>query len=376
MAKTQPLDPTRQPTNVKLDKYFNMTIKAQASDLHMKCGHSPKVRVNGKLRKTTAEALTVEKLEELIFEILTPMKKQYLLENGDIDFAYELDEANRFRINVFRQRGLLSLIARRISTAIPSFEGLLMPPAVKKIATNLEGLIIVAGPTGCGKSTTIAAMIDYINSTRACHIVTIEDPIEFLHKDKMASISQREIGIDVVDFGTSLKSLMRQDPDVILIGEMRDPETIMAAMSAAETGHLVFGTLHAKDTASAIQRTMDQFPPQERELARQTFSLTCKAILNQRLVPGMKDSATRVPVVEILLDNPSVRKLISEAREDELIGVIRNFMQDGMQDFTHSLLSLVQNDLVDIKVACEYAPNVDELRMLMKGIKSGGRGIL
>jgi twitching motility protein PilT len=293
-----------------------------------------------------------------------------------LDFAWQVGEMDRFRINIFRQRGGISMAARHITGNIPPFEHLHLPPIVEKIAESHEGLILVTGPTGSGKSTTIASMIDYINRTRACHIVTIEDPIEYLHRDQKAIVSQREIGVDVPDFTWALKSLVRQDPDVVLVGEMRDNETLTAAMRAAETGHLVFGTLHSINASQTIQRILDLYPQEERELARQTFALTIRGIVSQQLLPGLKKDAKRVPVVEVLLANPIVKKLISEARESDLPTVIRTCQKEGMVDFTESLRKLVDEEWVELKTAIQYAPNVEELKMALKGIRTTSSGIL
>jgi twitching motility protein PilT len=294
-----------------------------------------------------------------------------------LDFAYEVGLENRFRVNIFRQRTKISLVARRITSKIPEFETLNLPPVVMKIADMAhEGIILVTGPTGCGKSTTIASMIDHVNRTRSCHIVTVEDPLEFIHTDKKSIVSQREIGIDVPDYESALRSLMRQDPDVVLVGEMRDNATLTAAMRAAETGHLVFGTLHSASASQTIQRILDLYPQEERDLARQTFAMSIKAIISQVILPGLKPSAKRVPAVEILISNPSVKKLISEKRESDLDSVIRSCQNEGMQDFTESLRSLVEGEWIDLKVALQYAPNVEELKMALKGIRASAGSIL
>ena len=237
-------------------------------------------------------------------------------------------------------------------------------------------MILVTGPTGCGKSTTIASMIDHINRNRPCHIITIEDPIEFLHRDQKAIVSQREVGIDVPDYGSAMRSLMRQDPDVVLLGEIRDNETLTAAMRAAETGHLVFGTLHSVSASQTIQRILDLFPQEERDLARQTFALTIRAVISQQLLPGLKPDAKRIPAIEILIANPIVKKLISEQREADIPAVIRACQNEGMQDLTESLRKLVMEEWIEMKVALEYAPNVEELKMALKGIRTTTSGIL
>ena len=361
----------------EINKLFNATIKAGASDLHLKVGQPPKLRVHDGIRSTNAPVLTEEAVEKLVFEILSEKQKQFFMENGALDFAYQPSDTDRFRVNVFRQRTMVSLAARRITGSIPPFESLNLPSVVETIADETrDGLILVTGPTGSGKSTTIASMIDHINKTRSCHIVTIEDPLEFLHTDKKALVSQREIGIDVPDFEDALRSLMRQDPDVVLVGEMRDNETLTAAMRAAETGHLVFGTLHSASASQTIQRILDLFPQEERELARQTFAMTVRAIVSQVILPGLKKGASRVPAVEILIANPIVQKLISEGREGDLDSVIRACQNEGMQDFTESLRRLVADEWIDIKVGLEYAPNVEELKMALKGIRASSGTIL
>jgi twitching motility protein PilT len=238
------------------------------------------------------------------------------------------------------------------------------------------GLVLVVGPTGCGKTTTIASMIDHVNRTRSCHIVTVEDPIEYLFKDRKAIVSQREIGIDTEDYEQALKYLMRQDPDVVFIGEMRDARTVTAGMRAAETGHLVFGTMHSANASQAVHRLLDLFPPNERDLTRQTLSLTVKAIISQMLLPCLKEGVDRIPAVEILLANPSVRKLISEARETDLPSVIRACQEEGMQDLTGNLCELVKNGSIDPKDAYKFAPSVEELKMALKGIRTTAEGIL
>jgi twitching motility protein PilT len=219
-------------------------------------------------------------------------------------------------------------------------------------------------------------MIDHINRTRACHIITIEDPLEFLHVDRKAIVSQREIGIDVPDYDEALRSLMRQDPDVVLVGEIRDNETLTAGMRAAETGHLVFGTLHSVSASQTIQRILELFPQEERDLARQTFALTIRAVISQSLLPGIKKEVPRVPAIEILIANPIVKKLIAEEREADLQSVIRSCQNEGMQDFTESLRVLVEKEWIELKIALQYAPNVEELKMALKGIRTIASGIL
>lgn len=378
MTTGQPLDShIHTDKTPDIDKYFKAAVKAEASDLHLKVGMAPIMRISSKLKKTTGEVMTEEKIEELVFEIMSPKQRQYFMENGALDFAYQVGTTDRFRINAFRQRNFMSMSARRISSKIPPFEKLHLPPIVEKIADNThDGLVLVVGPTGCGKSSTIASMIDHINRTRATHIITIEDPLEFLHVDQKSIVSQREIGIDVPDYESALRSMMRQDPDVVLIGEMRDRETFTAAMRAAETGHLVFGTLHANNASQTIQRVLDLFPQEERELARATFALTIRAIISQQLLPGIRPDVPRVPAVEVLIRTPIIRKLISDQREADIPSAIRAGTGEGMLDFTESLRRLVEEEYADLKVAMEHAPNVEELKMAMKGIRASSSGIM
>ena len=298
-------DPAREP---ELDKFFRVAMKTHASDLHLKVGQTPKLRVYGQLKSTTGEVMTEETIERLVFEILTPSQKEAFMNTGTIDFAYGIADQERFRINVFRQRGLISLAARRVNTEIQTFQQLNLPPILEKICDKNQGLVLAVGPTGCGKTTTIVSMLDYINHTRSCHIITIEDPIEYLIKDQKAIVSQREIGIDVRDFEEALTYLMRQDPDVVCIAEMRDAKSVSAGMRAAETGHLVIGTMHSASATHAVQRLLDLFPQNERDLARQTLSIAINAIISQVLIPSIREGTDRIPVVEIILANPTTRK--------------------------------------------------------------------
>jgi len=362
-----------------LNKYFKAAIKMRVSDIHFKAGAPPRVRVRGDLRPLTGGPLTAEQIQEGIFELLTPRQRALYEERGAVDFAYDVGppgDADRFRVNAFQQRGKMSVAARRVSREIRNFESLNLPPSLAKIAELHQGLVLLAGITGSGKSTTIAAMIDYINERYPVHIVTIEDPIEYLFTDKKACINQREIGIDVEDFHTALKYLMREDPDVVLIGEMRDQETFSAALHAAETGHLVFGTIHASSAAQTISRLLDLFPEGSRRLVRQSLEFNLQAIICQKLIPSIKPGVPVVPAVEIMISNPAIRKLIREERDNEIIDVIRASYDAGMIDFTEHLRQLVVNGFIDHQTAYEAAPNPDELRMALKGIRAAAVGIL
>ena len=377
MATEQPISThTSLDHEPELHKFFRAAMKTQASDLHLKVGQPPKLRLFGQLKNTTGEIMTKEIIERLAFEILSPEQKEFFLKNGTLDFAHEIDSQHRFRTNIFRQRGMISLAARRVNTVIPPFEQLHLPPVLERIAQSPQGLVLVVGPTGCGKTTTIASMINHINRTRSCHIVTIEDPIEYLFRDDKAIVSQREIGIDVKDFDDALTYLMRQDPDVVFVGEMRDAKTVTAGMRAAETGHLVFGTMHSANASQAVHRLLDLFPQTERDLVRQTLSLALRAVVSQVLLASIKDGVDRIPAVEVLIANAATRKLISEEREADLPSVIRSCQHEGMQDLTENLCELVKNGSVDPKEAYRYAPNTEELKMALKGIRTTASGIL
>ena len=377
MAVEQPIDSLLSHEHEpEVNRFFRAAIKTRASDLHLKVGQPPKLRLLGELKKTTGEVITAKRMEELVFEILTPAQKEFFLEHGTIDFAHEVDGEHRFRTNVFRQRGMISLAARRVNTIVPPFEELHLPPTLEKICENRQGLVLVVGPTGCGKTTTIASMIDYINRTRSSHIVTIEDPIEYLFKDQKGIVSQREIGLDTKDYEEALMYLMRQDPDVVFVGEMRDARTVTAGMRAAETGHLVFGTMHSANASQAVHRLLDLFPQNERDLVRQALTLSIRAIISQVLLPCLKEGVDRIPAVEILISSAAARKLISDGREADLPSVIRSSAAEGMQDLTYNLCELVKAGLIDPKDAHKYAPNTEELKMALKGITTTASGIL
>ena len=377
MAEEQPISTTgSHEPDKQLDKYFMAAVENRASDLHLKVGHPPKLRIQGQLRDTSGEVLNQERIEELVFEILSQPQKELFKQHGTLDFAYEVDGKHRFRINIFHQRGAISMAARRVESTVPSFEQIHLPKTLEKIADRAQGLVLVVGPSGSGKTTTIASMIDFINQSHSCHIVTIEDPIEYIFKDKKAIVSQREIGIDVKDFTEALTCLMRQDPDVVFVGEMRDAATVTAGMRAAETGHLVFGTLHSANASQAVGRLLDLFPQDERDMVRRALSLTIKAIISQLLLPCIKEGIDRMPVLEIMLANPQVRKLIAEGRESDLPGVIKACQEEGMLDITDNLCKLVLDGFVDPREAYKYAPNADELKMALKGIRATASGIM
>ncbi|MFC1764227.1 type IV pilus twitching motility protein PilT [Planctomycetota bacterium] len=377
MATGQSLDThTSDEKDPRINRFFKAAIKTQASDIHLKVGQTAKLRLQGTLKSTTGEPFEAQDLEAMVLEILSPDQKQRFKEHGTVDFAHAYNEENRFRVNVFRQRGFVSLAARRVSSTVPSFEDLHLPPILKQVSESTEGLVLVVGPTGSGKTTTIAAMLDYIAGTKSCHIVTIEDPIEYLYRDRKAIVSQREVGLDVANFDEALTYLMRQDPDVVLVGEMRDARTVTAGMRAAETGHMVFGTMHATNASQAVHRLLDLFPQTERDLIRQALSVAIKAVVSQILVPSIQEGVDRVPALEIMLANPSVKKLINDGRENELDHVIRTCQREGMQDLTDNLVRMIGDGIIDPKEAYKWAPNVEELKMALKGIRAVSDGAM
>ncbi|MBS3820744.1 MAG: PilT/PilU family type 4a pilus ATPase [Planctomycetes bacterium] len=360
----------------KLQTYFELMAKVGASDLHIKTDSVTHVRVKSQMRPVKEEPLPRQQVEEMADSLLTSGQRSYFVHHGQVDIAHEEPGGDRFRINIFLQRGEPSIAVRRVTRNIPNFEQLHLPPVLEKVTQASGGLVLLAGPTGCGKSTTIASMIEYINTQRRCHIVTIEDPIEYLYEDKKALISQREIGIDVQSFQDALRSLLREDPDIVLIGEMRDRDTFEAALQASETGHLVFGTVHASTAPQTVSRILDMFPPESRDNIMQSFAYNLQAIICQKLLPSVADGIDRVPAVEILLSTATVRGLLEDGRDADLADVIRSGEGDGMQCFSRSLFDLIEKDLIDPKAAYSVAPNAEELRMMMKGISQAKTGLV
>src|SRR4051812_18216377 len=310
-----PAEVKREP---EVNKLFRMVMKLEASDLHLKVGQPPMMRLRGDIRRMEMRPLTQSDMERLLLPTLSEKQRKILDEEGGVDFSYVIGaDERRFRVSLFKQRSRLSLVARRVNNSIPNFAALGLPPSIEKLCNFPEGLVILAGVTGSGKSTTIASMLDYLNEREPLHILTVEDPIEFTFGDKKSVINQREIGLDVKDWHKALKDAVRQDPDVILVGELRDVETFEAAVHAAETGHLVFGTIHASSAHTTINRILDLFPPEKHTAIRQAMANNLKAIVAQKLLKGLKKP--RVPTNEIMIVNPIVRKLISEGQDAKLI---------------------------------------------------------
>ena len=350
-----------------LRKFFKSAVQFSASDLIMRGGQAPKLRLRGKLKSVDVPPIEESDFEHWVEQGLSEHQWQHYTKAGSLDLAVDI-EGTRFRVNLFRTRGRSAIAARRVSNEILDFDQLLLPPICKKIAEVEQGLVLLCGITGSGKSTTIASMLNHINKNRPCHILTIEDPIEYLFKDEKAIINQREVGIDVPNFATALRALVRENPDVVLIGEMRDRETFEAALQAAETGHLVFGTIHASSASQAFGRIYDLFPQEEREAIRNMLAYQVQAFMYQKLLPTLKEDLPRVPAVEILLQSPPTRKFILEGREHELGEVIKEQREAGMQSFTDSLVDLVQRQYVHPRVAQAAATSPEEVKMRLRGI--------
>jgi twitching motility protein PilT len=311
--------------------------------------------------------------------MLDERNRKIFEENGGCDFAHtcEVDGVRwRFRVNVLQQLGHIGLVARRVNNWIPNFEGLYLPPILESLCKFDQGMVLLAGVTGSGKSTTIASMLNWINAHYRKHILTLEDPIEFVFTEDKCLINQREMGMDVKDFEIGMKHAVREDPDVMLVGEMRDRETFMTAIHAAETGHLVFGTIHASSASSTIGRILDLFPSDMHPALRSAIAFNMRGIVAQKLLPSIKPGVSRVPTVEIMTFNSTVKKLILEEKDIKLQDAIRMCAAEGMQDFTMSLKDLVNRDLIDRAVALEVAPNVEALKMALKGIDVATPGIL
>jgi len=355
-------------------KLLQRAVQKDASDIHLKAGSLAYYRVDGELAPQEGNELLSEDIDGIVEILLTDAQKQHFLKKGDIDLAFTEKGVGRFRVNIFRQRGMVSIVMRRIKTKILTFEQLCLPPQTIRFATMFRGLILITGTTGSGKSTTLASVIEYINSHRRCHVVTIEDPIEYVHYDRMAVINQREVRIDTPDFSAPLRAVMRQDPDVILIGEMRDVETFQAAVSAAETGHLVFSTLHTTNTMQTIDRIVDLFPSNQHDQVRSQLSMQLKAVMCMRLLPRA-DGVGRVPACEIVFSTPAVRKLIKENRVNQIELAIQQGREDGMQTFNDSLYQLVKEKLITLEQALNESDNPEELNMMLQGIRlSSKRG--
>lgn len=363
-----PTKKKHDPFETRWGKFLQATIKFEASDLIMKTGQPPKIRQRGALKPLDTKPVDEEEFWQIARAIMTEEQIEDLHKFGSSDFAYDFDDDTRYRVNLFMARGKLSIAARRITSNILPFEGLHLPEVMADIAMQPQGIVLLCGVTGSGKSTTIASMLQYVNERKPVHIVTIEDPIEYIFQDAKATINQREIGIDCLDFKIALRALVRENPDVVLVGEMRDNETFEAALMAAETGHLVYGTIHASSTTQTFSRIYGLFEQEEVEGVRKILAYQMRAFVYQKLLPTLHENIHRIPAIEILINNTVVQKFILEGREGEIREYLNTVeaQQTGMKDFNQSLVELVENEYIHMRTAIESSPNVDELMMRLK----------
>jgi twitching motility protein PilT len=349
-----------------IDKYLKKLVESGASDLHLKAGHAPVLRVHGELQELKGTKLTADAIADIAEEIIPPRLFAEFEVMGGCDFAYAADGVGRFRVNVFHQRGVTGVVMRRVVPAPPVIESLQLPEAVARLASEPRGLVLVTGPTGSGKTTTCAAMINHINSNRSCTIVTLEDPIEILHTDKKALVNQREIGNDTESFRMGLKHAMRQDPDVIFVGEMRDPDTVWAALAAAETGHFVLSTLHTTDAVETVNRIIEFFPGERQMQIRHSLAGALKGIVAQRLL-ARKDGNGRLPAIEVLVANGRVYDAIIDPLETRTIpDIIEDGEFYGMQTFDQHLLQIYESGLVTLEEALHSSSNPHDLQLAMR----------
>jgi len=341
-----------------------------ASDLHIKVGVPPVMRIASKLHRIDGPSLSEEQTRELLLSVVPEALTEDLKNRGSVDFSLRLSEGERFRCSVFHADGGLHAAFRRINPVIPDFKSLMLPPVYEKFTSEThDGLVVVCGVTGSGKSSTLAAMIQHINQHRHCNIITIEDPVEYAFEPIQSFISQREIGLDTPDFPTALRAAVRQDPDVMMIGELRDRETVLAGIQAAETGHLVFVTLHTADTMQAFSRMLEFFPNKEHDFIRSSLAVSLRAVCAQRLIPSILPDAPRVPATEVLLNTSLVAERIRDGADEDLPAVLAGSQDIGMHDFTTSLHRMVNDSWIDLKIAEKYAPNIEALRSKVRGIE-------
>lgn len=353
-----------------LNDILKSAAEKGASDIHLHVKSPPMLRVSGELYPMEdCEPLSSDQLKEMAYQIFRPEHQEKFEAGFEIDTSYSVSDVGRFRVNVFRQRGVVGLVLRKVNAVIPSFEELNLPPAIEYLTRWRDGLILVTGMTGSGKSTTLAAMIDHINSTRRCHIVTLEDPIEYLHHDKNSIVSQREIGQDSPDFKSALRSSLRQDPDIILVGEMRDAETVQAAVTAAETGHLVLSTLHTTNAPQTIERILEFFQGDMRHVITQQLAAHLRGVISQRLCARL-DGQGMIPAVEVMLFNPLVKKMILENKLGNLKSVIHSGANEGMQTFDQHLVNLYNSELISFEEGQAKCSNPDAFHMYCQGFFS------
>ncbi len=355
-----------------LNEILTIACKAKGSDIHIKTGLPPIVRIDGRLHPIpNAARLSPEFVADTAMAMMNERQRRVFDEHFEVDLAYAVPGLGRFRVSVYRQRGTVAMVFRTISFVIPTMEGLNLPPVMQKICREERGLVLVTGTTGSGKSSTLAAMIDTINSQRTCNIITIEDPVEFLHRDNKSIISQREVGTDTPTFSDALKGALRQDPDVILVGEMRDLETIETALIAAETGHLVLSTLHTMDAVETINRIISVFPPYHQRQVRIQLASIIKAVVSQRLVPKA-DGRGRVPAVEVMLASARIRECIDDKEKTKQLNeaISQGFVSYGMQTFDQSLMKLFSSKLITYEEALRQSSNPDDFALKVSGVSS------
>ncbi len=352
---------------VDIIEILKSMVSQGASDAHFKVGRSPIFRIKKDLISSSFPVMMNKDIEKVAYFMMRERHRKDFEKKSEVDFSYQLPDVGRFRVNVFRQRGDVGIVMRVVKTKIPGFEDLMLPPIFQKIAAFNNGIVLITGASSQGKSTTLAAMINHINSLKKAHIMTIEDPIEYIHKDKQSLINQREIGLDTESFKQALRYVIRQDPDIILIGEMRDAETFQTALAAAETGHLVFSTLHASDTAQVVDRILDFFPPAQHNMIRMQLSFNLRAVTCQRLMPRV-DGIGVVPAVEIMIVNPTVQKILRENRIERLSKTLQSFAEEGMLSFNQSLVNLIKANLISLETGLANTSNPEALKMNLKGI--------
>lgn len=360
-----------------INSLLKESVEMGASDIHVKVGNPPILRIHGNLSPFPGHArVSAEDAMSIAIAVMTPTQRETFKKRNDLDLGYGVPGLGRFRVNVFIQRGTIGIIFRIIPVKINNIEELNLPPSLKKLALEPRGLVLVTGTTGSGKSTTLAAMIDQINSHHTCHVITVEDPIEYLHRDKRSIINQREVGTDTESFGKALRAALRQDPDVILVGEMRDFETIQTALIAAETGHLVLSTLHTVDATETVNRIISVFPPYQHKQVRIQLSSVLRGVVSQRLVP-CADGEGRVPAVEVMLSTAMMRDCIMDADKTRMITdvIAQGAEQYGMQTFDQSLYKLFKEGLISYEDALRRASNPDDFALRVKGIQSTGDSV-
>ncbi len=355
-----------------ISELLRYAVEMGASDLHLKAGNVPFVRVDGRLHPSTFPAVTATQTEDAARALMPEHKSREFVQHNEADFGHTMPGVGRFRVNVFRQRGTVGLAIRRVRSDVPTFEELLLPPVMRTLSDSSRGLILLTGPTGTGKTTTIASMIGYINRTRCAHIVTVEDPIEVVHEDDQSIIQQREIGLDTDSYAAALKHVIRQDPDVIFVGEIRDPESALSAIQAAETGHLVISTLHTIDATETVNRILDLFPPAQQKEVRSSFAGALRGIVSQRLAPRA-DGKGRVPAIEVLVATGRVyERIIDPDATIEIRDIIAEGEYYGMQTFDQALVKLIRDGLVTEEDAKRISSNPHDLVLALRGVLTRG----